>query len=220
VIAADCFDTTTIPMSMIETVATAAKETLGSLGWRLVNINQTGRGSTVFTNDDDLRLIFEIGMWWPSDAHHLDDQPGIILFIQDKNSPKVQVPYLGEEKKPDLFWSSSESDVREQTLMIVRDFERSFLAACPDRRTLYNNVLDCWLEKHGIVDEALFNVIKDALAFDQATAAAWAERKLSILRKTILGGGRVLAFDPATKQLRQILSPGEFDTYISHLYST
>jgi hypothetical protein len=201
-------------MSMIETIVAAAKDAIEALGWRLVKVDQTGRGTAVFTNDADLRLIFEIGLWYPPNAHHLDDEPGIILSVQDEHSPKVQVPYLSQEPLPDLFWSSSQDDVRKQTLMMVRDFENNLLALCSDRRRLYNYVLDRWLKEKGIVDEALFRAIKDALASDQATSVSWAERKLSILRQRIPDGG-VFAFDPSLGHFRRILNTDEFDTYVS-----
>jgi hypothetical protein len=201
-------------MSMIETIVAAAEDAVGALGWRLTKVDQTGRGAAVFTNDIDLRLIFDVGLWYPRNAHHLDDEPGIILSVQDENSPKVQVPYLSQDPLPDLFWSSSQDDVRKQTLMIVRDFESNLVASCPDRRRLYNYVLDCWLKEKGIVDEALLRAIKDALASNQANSVIWAEQKLSILRQRITDGG-VFAFDPFLGQFRRILNTDEFDTYVS-----
>jgi len=205
-------------MPMIEIVAAAAQDALEKLGWRLDRVDASGRGQAVFVDADDTRLIFEIGSWWPPGAHHLDDEPGIVLFYQEKSVPRVQVPFVGQDPRPDLYWSSSPEDVRRQTVGEVRGFER-FLADAPDRRSLYNHILDRWLEAHGVLDEEVFAAIKQALAHDQATTVTWAEKKLAILRQHLLDRGNVLAFDPALKRLRSISTVAEFDAYVSRQLS-
>jgi hypothetical protein len=203
-------------MPMIEIVAAAAQEALKNLGWRLERVDTSGRGRAVFVDGDHARLIFEIGSWWPPGAHHLDDEPGIVLFYQEKHSPRVHVPFVGQDRGPDLTWSSSGDDVRQQTLAEVRNFA-SFLAGSPDRRSLYDRILDRGLETRGVLGEELFATIKKALADDQATTGAWAEKKLAILRQHLLDRGNVFAFDPAMKRLRSISTVAEFESYVRQI---
>jgi hypothetical protein len=199
--------------AMIDSVVAAARDVLPALGWQLRRIDKTGRGQAIFDDGNDRRLVIEIGYWYPPGAHHLDDQPAIVLSYQGKGTPKVQIPYQGQDQAPDLHWSSSPDEIARQTRAVIGDFERSFLARCPDRRVLYNRILNHGLRAHGLLTEALMQAIRDALAEDQVTSVTWAERKLAILKQRLRDGGSVMAFDPATKRLQEITTTDQFDTY-------
>jgi hypothetical protein len=201
-------------VAMIEVVARAAEAALAHTPWRLERVDASGRGKASF-KDDKSRLIFEIGYWWPEGAHHLDDEPGVLLRYQEGDSPGVQVPYLADDRLPDLRWSASPDDIGKATRALLHDFEDNFLAVSLDRRTVYNRVIERWLELHGIVDTAIFGAIKRALDYDQVTTVTWAERKLSILRQRILDGGSVLAFDPAVDRMRTIDTVEDFNAYVA-----
>jgi hypothetical protein len=119
--------------TMIDAVVAAAEDVLSALGWKLRRIEKTGRGQAIFENGNDGCLIVEIGYWYPPGAHHLDDQPAIVLSYQTHGTPKVQIPYQGRDRAPDLRWSSTPDEITRQTAAVVGDFETSFLSRCPDR---------------------------------------------------------------------------------------
>ncbi len=199
---------------MIERVAAAARDVLAALGWQLQRIDGEGRGHAIFADDEDRRLILEIGLWYPPGAHHLDDQPGIVLCYEEKHRPKILIPYRGEDRAPNLHWSSAPDEIARATRAVIRDFESAFLARLPDRRALYNLILDEGLKAHGVLDEALAQALRDAFAYEAATSVGWAEHKLAILRERLRNGATVHAFDPALKRLRTIATAEEFDAYV------
>ncbi|HLJ63000.1 MAG TPA: hypothetical protein VKT70_02770 [Stellaceae bacterium] len=206
---------------MIEAVAAAAKNPLSALGWELQQIDKAGRGYAHFADADGNQLTLEIGFWYPSGAHHLDDEPCLLLSCRGTDwggTPKVLVPYQGKDKAPDLRWSATPDEITRATHAVIRDFERAFLAHIPDRRMLYNTLLDHWLKNHGILDEAQVNALRTAFAFDAATSVGWAEGKLTLLRERIRGGAPVQVFDPALKKRRTITTTDQFDVYVASVF--
>jgi hypothetical protein len=199
--------------AMIDTVVAAAGDVLSAPGWKLRRLDKTGRGQAIFEGSNDCRLIIEIGYWYPPRAHHLDDQPAIVLSYQTDGTPKVQIPYQGQDRAPDLQWSSTTDEIARQTRAVIGDFETSFLSRHPDRRVLYNRILDHALRARGLLTEALVQAIQDAFAQDQATSVSWAEGKLAILKERLRDGGSIMAFDPAIKRLRTITTTDQFDAY-------
>jgi hypothetical protein len=199
--------------ALIDTMVAAASDVLPALGWELRQLDKTGRGYAMFDDGSDRQLVLEIGYWYPPGAHHLDDQPAIVLSYQEKGAPKVQIPYQGQDRAPDLHWSSTADEISRQTRAVIGDFEKSFLARCPDRQVLYNRLLDHGLRTQGLLSQALVQAIKEALAQDQATSVTWAESKLAILKGRLRDGGSVMAYDPVAKRLRKITTTDQFDAY-------
>ncbi|HLJ01056.1 MAG TPA: hypothetical protein VKT76_15190 [Bradyrhizobium sp.] len=205
---------------MIVTIATEATNILASLGWQLQRVDQEGRGRAIFTDGEERQLIIEIGLWYPHAAHHLDDQPGIVLCYQEPRMPKILIPYQGSDQAPNLRWSSTPDEIAHATHAAIGDFVSAFLRRVPDKRTLYNHILDSWLKAHGVLEATLVQALRDAFAEDSATSVAWAEHRLAILRERLRGGASVRAFDPATKGFRTINTADQFDGYVASSFAT
>jgi hypothetical protein len=141
-------------------------------------------------------LVFEIALWYPPGAHHLDDEPALLLRYEERGLPKVEVPYLGGDPPPYLLrWSANAAEIAAATRAVIRDFAVNFLADTEPHATLYNRILNKFLETSGRLEKAIFDAITRALDEDTATSVAWAESKLAILRQRLGDRRPVWVFD-------------------------
>lgn len=206
--------------SLIQKVIAVAQNSMLALGWKLVRLDEDGRGSAVFQDTSDAYLIFEIGIWYPEIAHHLDDEPSLILFYKDKekDSLKVQIPYVNVHSRVNLYWKSSQDEIKQHVEQVLANFKENFLNKCPDRGLLFNFALDSYIQVIGILDLEIFRAIKAAIALDQVTPVTWAEKKLSLFRRHIEVGESIFVFDPVLNRLRPVATLSDFDGYVESCF--